>query len=299
VLPSRGMRRPISRILLLALAPLGCGAVAPPPSLMPSAAGALERLRATAQCEVAIQASAKIDHFGEHGRLRGDLLMFVAVPARIRLDAVSPFGATMATLTSDGHKFALADFREKRFLTGPASACNIARLTSVPVPPNVLVDLLRGQAPVLKHDPSAGQLSWSSKGYYVLTLPSTRDAIEELHVAPRPDDWGKPWAEQRMRLLDVTVRQYGGVLYHAELGGHAGAAMGKERVDELGMEPAIPPSGPACDAEIPKHIHVEVPEPNEDVMFRYVEVTWNPPLPEGTFTQAPPAGMPVEASPCE
>jgi hypothetical protein len=267
--------------------------------LVPGAAAALERLRATGECEVAIQASAKIDQFGEHGRLRGDLLMFVAVPARIRMDAVSPFGATMATLTSDGSKFALADLRQKRFFTGPASACNIARLTTVPVPPNVLVDLLRGQAPVLKHDPGAGQVAWSAKGYYVLTLPSTRDASEELHVAPRPDDWGKPWAEQRMRLLDVTVRQYGGVLYHAELGGHAVAAMGKERVDELGAEPAIPPSGPFCDAEIPKRIHVEVTDPNEDVMFRYEDSTWNPPLPEGTFAQAPPGGLPVEAVECQ
>jgi hypothetical protein len=293
------MLRNFSYTLLFVLASAGCGAVAPPPSLVPSAAVALERLRATGRCEVAIQASAKIDHFGEHGRLRGDLLMFVAVPARIRMDAVSPFGATVATLTSDGNKFALADFREKRFFTGPASACNIARLTSVPVPPNVLVDLLRGQPPVLKHDPTAGQLAWSPKGYYVLTLPSTRDATEELHVAPRPEDWNKPWADQRMRLLDVTVRQYGGVLYRAELEGHAVAAMGKERLDELGAAPAIPPSGPFCDAEIPKRIHVEVTEPSEDVMFRYEDVTWNPPLPEGTFGQAPPGGLPVEAVECQ
>jgi hypothetical protein len=75
--------------------------------------------------------------------------------------------------------------------------------------------------------------------------------------------------------------------------------MGKDRVDELGVDPVIPPSGPLCDAEIPKRIHLEVPDPSEDVVFRYGETTWNPPLPAGTFTQAPPAGMPVEASPCE
>lgn len=288
-----------SPLFALALASAGCANVAPPPSQVPSVATALERLRATGRCEVAIQASAKIDHFGEHGRVRGDLLMFVAIPARIRMDAVSPFGATVVTLTSDGRTFALADFREKHFFTGPASACNIARLTSVPVPPTVLVDLLRGQAPVLKHDSSAGQLVWSSKGYYVVTLPSTRDATEELHFAPRPDDWGKPWAEQRMRLLDVTVRQYGNVLYHAELAGHAVAAMGKDRVDELGVDPVIPPSGPLCDAEIPKRIHLEVPDPSEDVVFRYGETTWNPPLPAGVFLQPPPEGMRVEPVECE
>ena len=52
-------------------------------------------------------------------------------------------------------QFALADLRDKRFYVGPAAACNIARLTSVPVPGHVLVDLLRGEAPVLKHDAPA------------------------------------------------------------------------------------------------------------------------------------------------
>jgi outer membrane lipoprotein-sorting protein len=275
-----------------------CAAVPPPASRVPTGQAALDRLRATGQCEVAIQASAKIDQLSEHGRIKGDLLMFAAIPARMRMDAMSPFNSTLLTLTSDGKDFALADFREKRFLKGAASACNIARLTTVPVPPHALVSLLRGQAPLLKHDPAAVALVWSSKGYYVVTLPSTRDATEELHLEPRADDRGKPWSLQRMRLLDVTVRQYGEVLYHAELSDHVVAPMAKERVDALGTEPPLPPSGPVCDAEIPKRIHLDVPGPNDDVAFRYQEVTWNPPLPDGIFTQVPPDGMPVEPVDC-
>src|SRR5580658_7340429 len=190
----------------------GCASVPPPASLVPNAESALQRLRETGRCEIAIQASAKIEHNGEQGRIRGDLLMFAAVPAKMRMDAISPLGATVLTLTSDGRAFALADFREKRFLEGPASACNIARLTNVPVPPYALVNLLRGQAPVLKHDSQGLAITWSPKGYYVISVASTRDATEELHVAPRPMDWNKPWSEQRMRLLDVIVRQYGDVL---------------------------------------------------------------------------------------
>jgi hypothetical protein len=293
------------RLACMALASLaaaslgtGCGATPPPASQIPSAEAALDRLRATGACESAIQASAKIDHFGKSGRVRGDLLMFVQVPARMRMDVISPFGATLLTLTSDGTSFSLADFKEKRFLRGPASACNIARLTNVPVPPDALVDLLRGQAPVLKHAPESGRIAWSGKGYYVVTLPSTRGASEELHLAPRPEDLGKPWGAQRLRLLNVEVSQAGAVLYRAELGDHAVIPMAKERLDALGLAPPIPPSGPACDAEIPKRIHVEVPEPDDDVVFRYDEVTWNPPLPEGTFVQAPPGGMAVEPVDC-
>jgi hypothetical protein len=276
----------------------GCARSMPPASQVPSGQAALDRLRATGLCEVAIQASAKIEESGEHGRIKSDLLMFAAVPARMRMDALSPFGSTLLTLTSDGGTFSLADFREKRFLKGPASACNISRLTRVPVPPHALVDLLRGQAPILKHDHQGTQVVWKG-GYYVVTLTGTRDATEELHIAPRPDDWAKPWSDQRMRLLDVTVRQHGDVLYHAELSNHGVAAMGKERIDELGVGPSLPPSGPFCDAEIPKHIHLEVPGPNDDVAFRYQEITWNPPLPEGVFRQPTPDGMRAEDVECE
>jgi hypothetical protein len=298
VIACTAMSRHLTWSLGLLFSLVGCGSVPPPRSQVPTAEAALDRLRETGRCEVAIQASAKIDHEGEQGRVRGDLLMFAAVPARIRMDAVSPLGATVLTLTSDGRVFGLADFREKRFLEGAASACNIARLTSVPVPPYALVNLLRGQAPVLKHEPRGVDVAWSSKGYYVITVASTRDAIEELHVAPRPADWDKPWSDQRMRLLDVTVRQYGDVLYHAELTRHAVVAMATERVDALGLGPPLPPSGPFCDAEIPKRIHLEVPGPNADIEFRYEEVTWNPPLPDGVFRQAPPDGMPVEHAEC-
>jgi hypothetical protein len=277
----------------------GCASVPPPASQLPSATAAIDTMRATASRCTGLQAAAKIDHFGKEGRVRGDLLMFVAVPARLRMDIVSPFGVTLATLTSDGAHFALSDLREKRFYVGPASACNIKRLTTVPLPGSVLVNLLRGQAPVLKHEPGVGTVAWSGAGYYVVTIPSTRTATEELHLAPRQEDRSKPWNEQRMRLLDVVVRQYGEVLYHAELDGHAVAPMAKERIDADGIDPPLPPSGPFCDAELPRRIHVVVPDLREDVLFRYDQVTWNPPLPEGTFSQPAPASMPVVPVECD
>jgi hypothetical protein len=61
----------------------------------------------------------------------------------------------------------------------------------------------------------------------------------------------------------------------------------------------LPPSGPFCDAEIPKTIHLEVPGPNDDVAFRYAEITWNPPLPDGIFRQPTPDGMVAETVDCE
>ncbi len=285
-------------ILLLPLL-TGCPSAPPPASLLPNANAAIDRMRATTASCIGVQAKAKIDHFGKQGRVRGDLLMFVALPARLRMDVVSPFGATLATLTSDSERFALADLREKRFYVGPATACNIARLTTVPIPGPVLVDLLRGQAPVLKHDPAAMTIAWDGKGYYVVRIPSTRDAVEEIHLVPRPEDFGKDWSQQRMRVLDVTVRQQGLVLYHADMDDHSPAPMATPRIDPDGIDPPIPPSGPFCDAELPRRIHVDVPGLNTDVRFTYETVTWNPPLPAGAFLQLPPENMPLTPVSCE
>jgi hypothetical protein len=260
-------------------------------------------MRATLAPCTGVQASAGFEVSRSYavvfsGSLRGDLLLFASSPARVRMDVVSSFGVSLATLTSDGTRFAFADQRAKRFSVGEASACNIARFTTVPMPPNVLVDLLLGRAPVLKHV-APGSIEWSGDGYYVVTIPGTRDATEEIRIAPAPADLSKPWTEQRMRVLGVKVRQQGVTLYEARLDGHARAPMAKERIDADGIDPPIPPSGPLCEAELPRLIHVEVPDKNEELDFRYKDVTWNPPLPDGIFDQPPPAGLLVTPVRCE
>ncbi len=255
-------------------------------------------MHATFACGNAVQANAKIDHFGEGGRVRGDVMLFAARPARIRMDVVSPFGVALATLTSDGDRFALADLRHKHFFSGPASACNIARLTTVAVPGHVLVDLLRGEAPVLKHDAASATMVWNPAGYFALTIHGENEASEEIHLAPRADDWARPWEQQRLRVLDVRVEQQGFVLYHAELSEPAATPTAGPRLDPDNLAPPLPPSGPTCDAQIPRKIHVEVPAPESDVRFVYQQIVWNPPLPEGTFDQPPPPGMSVTPETC-
>jgi len=293
------MRPPFALALLL-LSSAGCARrVGPPPSQPPGADEALSRMRATFACAHAIQADAKIDHFGEQGRVRGDLMLFAARPAQVRMDIVSPFGVALYTLTSDGARFALDDLRAKRFLVGSATPCNIARLTTLPVPGHVLVDLLQGAAPVLVHAPGAAGVAWNADGYFAVTIASTRAAREEIHLVPRPDDWNKPWQDQRMRVLDVRVEQAGYVLYRAEMSDHAAAPTAGPREDPDALGPPLPPSGPPCDAEVPRKIHLEVPDPEADVRFQYHEITWNPPLPEGTFDQQPPAGVRVEPVSCD
>ncbi len=279
----------------------GCVSVAPPPSQFPSADAALERMQRTQACGTGVRAQAKIDHFGERGRVRGDLMLYAVRPAKLRMDAISPFGVALATLTSDGQRFTLMDKRENRFYTGPAKACNIARLSTVAIPGHVLGGLLRGLPPVLVHDARATTLVWNKSGYYVITIASTRSAREELHLAPVPEDFQKPWSEQRLRLLDVLISQHDGVLYHAELDGHARASAAAAPDEEIiPGEPRSASSGPACEAELPRSIHLEVPgAKGADVLFRYETVVWNPPVAPDTFTQPIPGGMVVTPVDCD
>src|SRR5215472_19223225 len=75
---------PVALVAPLAL--LACAHVPPPASAPPSADAALSRMRATLACGQSMQASAKVDRFGEGGRVRGDVLLFAGRPARLRMD---------------------------------------------------------------------------------------------------------------------------------------------------------------------------------------------------------------------
>ena len=272
-----------------ALALAACG-VAPPRSVFPTADAALGRMRATYACANGVQGEAKIDQFSPKGRVRGDLILTAVVPDRVRFDIVA-FGTTLYTLASDGQRFQMLDVKEKQFLFGPASPCNLARLTQVPVPGHALVALLRGEAPVLKHLPADATIAWDSGGYYKISLPGTREATEEIRLEIRPSDFDRPWGEQRVRITDVVVRQRGVDLYHADLRNHRPTQTATTRVDADGLDPDVPPIGPVCDAELPWSIHMTVPNTEQDVIFQYKEAKWNPAILPDTFTVKPPGGV--------
>ena len=44
-------------------------------------------------------------------------------------------------------------------------------------------------------------------------------------------------------------------------------------MDPVNIDPTIQPSGPVCDAEVPRRIHVEVPVPEADVRFVYQQLS--------------------------
>jgi outer membrane lipoprotein-sorting protein len=275
--------------LALALACAGCPRP-PPPSQFPSADDALARMKQTYACANGVQGEGKIDHVSSEGRIRGEILLFAVNPARVRIDVISPFGAMLYTLTSNGDRFQMLDVKQKQFLHGPASACNLARLTQVPVPGHVLVSLMRGEAPLLQHETSGASIRWAD-GHYLVEIAGEHQASQRVHLEVVEADFLKPWAEQRLRVTHMSTAQQGRVLYSADLSDHELAHTAPAREDPDGLDPPIPPSGGACDVEVPRTIRLLVPHDRRDVEFRYNKVAFNPPIPDGAFSQPIPGGV--------
>jgi hypothetical protein len=269
---------------------MGCG-VPPPKSQFPTASHALDRMKENYACANGMQGEAKIDHFGPRGRIRGTVQLFAVNPARVRIDVLSPLNTTVYTLTSNGRDFQMLDVQGKKFLYGPAKPCNLARMTQVPVPGHVLVWLLRGEAPLLKHDRNGPTIKWDESGHYQVDIGSVNQANQRVHLEVHPDDFDKPYAQQRLRVTRVLTTQLGVTFYDAELNRHEPAKTRPARVDPDGLSQPIPPSGGACSAEIPRSIRITVPSSGDDVIFQHKWVGFNPPIPAGAFSQVVPDGV--------
>jgi len=251
-------------------------------------------MHATYECSRGLQGEAKVEFARGIGRMRVNMLYIEMLPDQVRFDVYSQLGVVLSTLTSDGKVFALRDFRERSHLYGPASACNVERFTQVPVPPHALTQLLRGEAPVLVHRPSAASIAWE-KGRYRVSISGAHAAHEEIELEPTPADWSLPWDRQRVRVRQVLVEQQGIELWNAELDGHVATSTARPRADPDGLTAPIPPSGPPCDAEVPRVVRFEA---DGEVTLRNQEAVHNPPLVEGVFSQQPSRGFSVRYVSC-
>lgn len=249
-------------------------------------------MKGTYTCATGIQTAGKLDHMGAGGRVRGDMMLMTSNPSNLRLQVISPFGATLATLTSDGTTFGFSNMKDRVYLEGPPDACNIARLTQVRLPPHALVQLLRGEAPLLEHSQSpAPSIAWDSAGYYVVRVEGKHETRQEIHLRPTEATFHLPYANQAIEVLFTKVTQRDYVHFEAELQDHAPASTMPPLQDELGLEPPIPPSGPVCSAPVPRRINLRMPYTKDDLMLRFEDLGLNPPLPSGVFRQPVPGGM--------
>ena len=288
---------------------LAIGAVLPlfacggaPPYKIADAASALTQMRTGLACSHGLQVEAKADYFENSRRVRGNVALLTVLPDNLRIDVYSPFGLSLSTLTSDGHQFSLYELQSRRFWWGSASACNLARFTRVSLPPFALVQLLRGEAPVLVHEPGQASIAWESSwlggGHYAVEIRGQHQSVETISIVPADRDWSLPWQQQHLLVTDVTVSQAGRQLYQVMLEGHAPAQTAAPREDPDGLEAPIPPSGPPCSAEVPRRIRFVTADGETDFVLSYDNVHHNPPLLPSVFRQPLPGGVSVAHSEC-
>lgn len=293
------MTAPVAVLAATALLSVGCCALGscPPVSQYPTGRAAIEQVRLAHSCSRGLRGEATLDYLDPERRVRVDAFYQVANPNRVRFDLVSPLGTPLSTLTVTDHEFRLLDREAREFHVGVPNTCNVERFLRVPVPPEVLVQLLSGVPPVLAHDPADEQITWEGDTY-VVTIKGEHDATQRLTFELVGGDHDKPYAEQRLRLREVQVSQAGVELYRAELRDYARAKMAGPRVDPDGLERPIAPSGPSCVAEIPQRIRFEIPTSERDVVFEQKNAEHNPPLLADSFSQEKPPGVRQETSVC-
>jgi hypothetical protein len=263
---------------------------AAPASRIPSARDAIDQMRAGLACSRGLVGEGTFDYLGDEGRLRARSLYVVSRPSSLRFDVLSPLGGVLSTLTSNGRQFSFADLQQRVFIQGPADECHVERALRMPIPPAALGELLTGQAPILAHTSEGAVISWD-EGSYLISIESEHRAREQVRLVPRDEDWERPWQEQRLRVIEVRVFQADLLLYEAGLGEHQAAQTAGPRIDPDGLEPDVPPSGPPCDAEVPRRLRFEVPGAGRDIVFVQSEVEHNPPITPGLFEQSAPPGL--------
>jgi outer membrane lipoprotein-sorting protein len=185
-------------LVLAALVPLvaACPKPAVRPYPPPTADELMAALRGRAEHFKTLRATAKIDYMANGGdRAKIKVALLLSRPAKLRIEADSPLGGALSTITSDGTRFSLLDVRANRFLQGPAKACNVARLARLNIPPDDVVEVLMGGAPL---GGTVKGVSWdpNNGGREVLTLAQPDGGTTIIQLDARDKRWDVMRAER-------------------------------------------------------------------------------------------------------
>lgn len=255
------------RLLLLALAALCCTAC---PSRFPAPADEitdpeviLASLRAREGQVDALTAALSSEIWKGDERVRLRQLIAVKSPDQLRIDTLSPFDQPLSTLVSDGRVLSVYSLEERSFLQGAATAANLSRLLPLRLEPSELVSMLRGGAPLIRHDEAL--VSWDDTvGAYLLTLVGGPQR-QTLHIEPAG-----------LRPIRARLQRSGRTVYDARFGDY---------VDTPDLR-----TGPA----VPRRMRFEVPSETLSVELQVREVELGADIPDDAFRLEPPRGIPVE-----
>lgn len=136
------------QIAACALIPGAPPAPGAPVTLSAQASAALAALSARERALNSMQTGAVMDYSaadGHHFKTHEQLALMR--PASLRVEALSPFGATMVLAANDAGRLMIFDPAHNTMLSGGANAATLARFVRIPMAPDAAVDLLMGLAP--------------------------------------------------------------------------------------------------------------------------------------------------------
>ncbi|MBL8602045.1 MAG: DUF4292 domain-containing protein [Myxococcales bacterium] len=246
----------------LSVMAMGCP-VSPPRYPITDPEMVLRGLAARDQRVEQIRAHGSADHYGERGRIRGEVFVFVGRPSHVRVDTRA-FGTTVSQIVSDGRRFTMADLRGGQFYTGPAESCVAAQLLGIPLEAAEVVAVLAGGPPIYRENP---RIRWDD-GRYVVDVSASGGRSETLYLELSDAERERAMpADQHPRPVRAVLRDARGV--RAEL----------TFDDYVDVEATA----------FPRRVRVVMARDNVDLQVRYREVSLDPELPDDVFsTEAPP-----------
>jgi hypothetical protein len=257
----------------------GCASMPRPKEPFVDPAQALSFHQLARERVQSIRAEARVDQRGAEGRIKGTVLMFVKRPDSVRFDAMTQFGPA-AILTSSGERFAYADLRTRRFLTGDTCPKNIARMLNMPLSVDQTTALLLGGTPVIDHDQA--KIAWTDAGFYRIALHGRDGGSQEIDFGISERDTAFPPSRQELRLL------------RSEIFDHAHKSILRAVYDDY-----RPVMLGTYHVAMPFEVRVEQPQNGGDTLIRFKDIALNVDVPADAFQQEPPPGTTQEEASCD
>lgn len=254
-----------------------CGAPCPP-LRYPNAAAALSGFEAGREPVQRMRAELSVERFGENGRVRGTVLMFAMVPNRLRFDVMGDLVGRVATLTSDGARFALWDENEGRFLVGDSCAENVGRLVGIPLSGREVTEMLLGDAPQLANGEQSMQCD---DGQYFVAVHQGEELVQELWLDVPSEDFEKPPEEQTLRIRRVRRYGQGALRWTADYDDY------RALNDAQGLS-----------IWMPRRLRFREPQRGTDTTVRFRRMDLNIEVPDEVFQQESPGGVAAEEVLC-
>lgn len=130
------------------------------------------------------QGTARLEAYMKGERRSVDLIVILAMPNAVQMQAVSPTMDMLAVMATDGKRFVSFERGGEKCLIGDACPRNMARLVPIALSPEQLTPALLGRPPVL--DLPQKRLEWDSKReLYVATLGIDAATHQQVFVSPK------------------------------------------------------------------------------------------------------------------